>query len=123
MSLTNKILNEIGNKKILKFLLPHDDKYIISDYSVNTNEHSLCDNCKKRIVYSVEIKNSKGKQFRVGLDCAETLSSLDSIKLGQIRENFKEIINIIKKIQPSMSKDIAFIKKKGTNLLDRKSVV
>ena len=96
MSLAKKILNEIGTKKILKFLLPHDDKYTISDYFVNPNEHSLCDNCKKRIVYAVEIKNAKGKQFKVGLDCAETLSSLDAIKLGQIRQNFKAIINILK---------------------------
>ena len=117
MSLAKKILNEIGTKKILKFLLPHDDKYTISDYFVNPNEHSLCDNCKKRIVYAVEIKNAKGKQFKVGLDCAETLSSLDAIKLGQIRQNFKAIINIMKKLQPYMSKDISFIKKKNTGVL------
>lgn len=117
MSLAKKVINEIGTKRIVKFLLPHDDKYTISDYFVNHKEHSLCDNCKKRIVYSIEVKNSKGKKFKVGVDCAETLSSLDAIKLGNIKKEFKEIINLIKKTQKFMSNDISFLKKKGGDLL------
>lgn len=94
-----KLLNEIGNKKLTKYILPHDDKYIIKDFHYNPNLKYKCENCNKSINYVVEIKNNKNKVYKVGMDCAETLSSLDSIKLNKITLYFKNLVKVIKQFQ------------------------
>jgi hypothetical protein len=87
-------------KKIREYRLPHSDKYYLLDItrgSVIDGMGSCCDNCGALISNIAHIKNENNQHFYVGMDCAETLSSLkDSEDFESAKYHMREANKIIK---------------------------
>jgi hypothetical protein len=68
-------------KKIIRYNLPLNHKYTLIDIEHGTLEDGnvgQCDNCSRVITNIAIVKNELNEVFRIGLDCAETLSYCDN---------------------------------------------
>lgn len=89
-----------------QYNLPHTDKYYIIDQSYLSIENgggTLCENCNKLITNIVTIKNEDGKSYKIGTDCAKTLSGLNQtelkkaeVKIGIIKKFYKKLQDLAK---------------------------
>ena len=80
----------IQSKQVNRYNLPIDCKYKVLgfDYcgSILDGGGSTCQNCNRIIVNIATVENEAGKKYDVGLDCAETLSLVDSSDFWKIKE-------------------------------------
>lgn len=96
-------------KTIVRRNLPINDVYLIKDsFYTGTENGTCCDNCGKYITNVAVIANADNKLFNVGLDCAETLSSLKG--LDRVIADFKESKSVRAKVNKAIKagKEIAF---------------
>lgn len=78
--------------------LPTDRNYKIKSITYSKLEDGLatcCDNCNKVITNIAQLEDSLNKEWKVGLDCAETLSSIKNDfdeywKLEAAKETFQK---------------------------------
>jgi len=74
-------MNNLISKKIIRRNLPINESYnLIDSYYSSMDNGCSCENCNKIIANIAVIKNSDGKVFNVGLDCAETLTNLKGLQ-------------------------------------------
>lgn len=86
-------------KTIRTYNLPHTDKYYLIGLVRGTLEENAtcCDNCGAIISNIASIKNQKNEFYNVGLDCAETLTSLkDSEDFQFAKMNLRTANSILK---------------------------
>lgn len=96
-------------KTIVRRNLPINDVYSIQDsFYTGTENGTCCDNCGKYITNVAVIANTENKLFNVGLDCAETLSSLKG--LDRVIADFKESKAVRAKVNKAIKsgKEIGF---------------
>lgn len=85
-------------KKIRQYSLPHDHKYMLVDVCKGSMEGNatVCDNCGAIISNIAHIKTPENKHFYVGMDCAETLTSLkDNEDFEMAKMNMREANKIL----------------------------
>jgi len=82
-------------KKIIQRNLPINEKYIL--LSVTHNEDCMCcSNCNKPITNIATIQNEKKEIMFVGLDCAETLTSIvQSENFEMTKYQFKKVLKFL----------------------------
>ena len=83
--------------------LPHSEKYTLIGilYSGGLTEHAdICHNCGQVITNIATVKNTKGEQFTVGLDCASTLTGINNTDaFSDAKANMRDAINLTKAIR------------------------
>ncbi len=83
-------LQPLDSKQVRRYNLPLDHRYtlISIDYlgSLLDGGSSSCENCGKLIVNVATVKTETGNSYRIGLDCAETLSFTDNTTYWKIKE-------------------------------------
>lgn len=84
-------------KTVRQYNLPHSSKYLLLDISRGSIEDNAtsCDNCGAIISNIAHIKNEDGKHFYVGMDCAETLTSLKDSEDFQMAKMYMREANKI----------------------------
>jgi len=93
-------------KKIIRRNLPINDIYILVDSyytgSLVDGFGTICQNCNKLITNVAVIENKEKQKFNVGLDCAETLKSLDYFDLNSAKADFNEAKAIRAKVNKAL---------------------
>lgn len=106
----NRVLKKnMKSNRIIERALPLNDNYtfISAKYSpIIDGEACTCDNCGKLISNIATIKNDAGNTFNIGLDCAETLTTLKNNP--EFSLHFKTAISEGKRIR---SKIVSHLKK------------
>lgn len=100
-------------KRIIRQQLPIDIYEIVDTFSLGEDDYSVCDNCGKVIKNIAVVKNSKGKLFNVGMDCAETLSGITEDDIFFWNSDFKQAKGIRARIN-KYKKQGAIIKVQNT---------
>lgn len=95
----------MGIKKFIKHALPADKYEIVDTFSLGEDDYITCDNCSKAIRNIAIVKNSKGNNFSVGMDCAETLSGITQEDIDYWNDYFVRAKSIRAKIQKYKKKD------------------
>jgi hypothetical protein len=81
-------------KKIIRYNLPLNHKYTLIDIKHGTFEDGdveQCENCGRAICNIAIVRNELNEVYRIGLDCAETLSYCDNNDKWKIIETEAEI--------------------------------
>ncbi len=93
-------------KKVVRRNLPINTTYKITDayYTGGIMENpQICDNCGKLIANVAVIESAEGKEARVGMDCAKTLSGIgNSLEFMSTENNFKEAVAIRNKVNKNL---------------------
>ncbi len=100
-------------KKIVQRNLPLNETYtLIDSHYAGAENYEVCDNCNKPITNIAHIKNSKNKDFHVGLDCASTLTGIgdNPYLLREHEDFFKQSASlrakILKKLKEGFNIDV-----------------
>ena len=110
--------------------LPIDKTYSIISSRYDPEGMICCDNCNRHITNVATIKDSDGKIFNVGMDCADTLSGLsDNMEFYVHKSVFKDALYLKAKCQREKKRfafddrNIYFIEHqiiKGEHYIERK---
>lgn len=87
-------------KTFIKRLLPVSRYKIVETYSLAKEDYFTCENCGKVIHNIAVVKDSNGRMYHVGLDCAATLSGIDEFDIAYWGNGF----NIAKNIRAKLNK-------------------
>lgn len=93
------------SKKRIVGKLPKELNYSITKvyHTINSGIDDtiieVCDNCGKHILNVALLKSSDNKEFKVGLDCASTLSNINKTELERAENTIKEAKSIRARIQ------------------------
>ncbi len=76
--------------KIAQYALPHDTSYkLLSSFHTGGIEHGVpCQNCGKLLSHVAVVANEAGESFRVGMDCAATLSTVNPFEFDKATDAF-----------------------------------
>lgn len=92
-------------KKVRQYNLSHETKYVLVDVSKHETEDGwCCENCGAFITNIATIKDTKdNKHYHVGMDCAETLTSIKDSEDFQMAKTYmrdaQKIANASKKFE------------------------
>ena len=97
---------EVKVKKVIRRNLPINKEYKLIDsfYTGGLTENPMtCENCGRPIANVAVLQDEDNKTYDVGMDCAETLSSIkNSSEFMVVGNNFKEATAIRNKIKKSI---------------------
>lgn len=97
---------DVKSKKIIRRNLPINKEYKLIDsfYTGGIIDNPMtCENCGRPIANVAVIKDEDGKSFDVGMDCAETLSSIkNSMEFTSVQNHFQEAASIRNKIRKAV---------------------
>ncbi len=97
---------ETKSKKVIRRNLPINKEYKLIDsfYTGGLGENPMiCENCGRPIANVAVIEDNDGKTYDVGMDCAETLSSIkNSFEFMGTQNDFKEATAIRNKVRKAV---------------------